>query len=188
MAIDQSTLREKAERYTNYQNKVFWESYNFNNTNNTFRSYTINPNKSAFLCHSHKDKELVKGLLVIFEESNLKLYVDWQDHSMPETPDGETAKKIKEKIESSDVFLFLATANSKASRWCPWEIGFADSSKKGIYIIPTFDENEMTYGNEYLELYSHIDSGTYKTSGRPGYFMRKPGKSAGYAISNANIL
>lgn len=175
MAISQSTLRSKAAIYSN--NKVFFESYEFSKSQK----------KKAFLCHSHKDEELVKGLLVIFEEAGLDLYVDWRDHSMPETPNGETARKIQEKIKSSDVFLFLATANSKASRWCPWEIGFADSSQKGIYIIPTAD-GYSTYGNEYLELYSHIDSGTYKIDGRPGYFMSKPGESIGYAISKTNIL
>lgn len=175
MAIYQSTLRSKAASYSRSRIKATCESYNFSKK------------KSAFLCHSHKDKELVKGLLVIFEEAGLDLYVDWQDHSMPETPNGETARKIQAKIKSSDVFLFLATANSKASRWCPWEIGFADSSQKGIYIVPTTD-GHGTYGNEYLELYSHIDSGTYKIDGRPGYFMTKPGESTGYAISNSNIL
>lgn len=174
MAISQSTLRIKAASYVRSQIKIACESYNFSKM------------KSAFLCHSHKDEELVKGLLVIFEEAGLDLYVDWKDHSMPETPNGETAWKIQEKIKNSDVFLFLATANSKASRWCPWEIGFADSSRKGIYIIPTGDGGS-TYGNEYLKLYPHIDSGTYKIDGQPGYFMRKPGESAGYAISNLNI-
>jgi hypothetical protein len=117
MAIHQSILRTKAASYT--RTKVMSEG-------NTFSA-----KKSAFLCHSHKDEELVKGLIVVFEEAGLDLYVDWRDHSMPETPNGVTAWKIQEKIKSSDVFLFLATANSKASRWCPWEIGFADSSQKG---------------------------------------------------------
>jgi len=175
MAISQSTLRSKAASYSRSRIKITCESYN------------LSKKKCAFLCHSHKDEELVKGLLVIFEEAGLDLYVDWRDHTMPDTPNGETARKIQEKIKSSDVFLFLATANSKASRWCPWEIGFADSSQKGIYIIPTAD-GYGTYGNEYLQLYSHIDSGTYKIDGRPGYFMTKPGESAGYAISNSNIL
>lgn len=174
MAISQSTLRNKAESYPRSKIQVACESYN------------SSKKKSAFLCHSHKDEELVKGLLVIFEEAGLDLYVDWKDSSMPESPNGETARKIQEKIKMSDVFLFLATASSKASRWCPWEIGFADSSQKGIYIIPTADGGG-TYGNEYLQLYSRIDSGTYEIDGRPGYFLSKPGESSGYAISNSNI-
>ena len=174
MAISQSILLNKARSYT--RSRFQTASERFNSINKT----------SAFLCHSHNDKELVMGLIVVFKEAGLDLYVDWKDHSLPETPNGETAREIKAKIKSSNVFLFLATANAKASRWCPWEIGFADSSEKGIYIIPTADGGG-TYGNEYLQLYSRIDSGIYEKDGSPGYFMLKPGETTGYAISNNNI-
>lgn len=170
MAISQSILRTKAASYT--LTKVMSEGY------------TFSAKKSAFLCHSHKDEELVKGLIVIFEEACLDMYVDWRDHSMPETPNGVTARKIQEKIKSSDVFLFLATANSKASRWCPWEIGFADSSKKGIYIIPTVDGGG-TYGNEYLQLYPKIDTGS--AGERSGYAIFQPGKDKGAWVSNSEL-
>ena len=123
-------------------------------------------------------------MLIIFEEAGLDLYVDWKDHSMPENPNGETARKIQEKIKSSDVFLFLATANSKASRWCPWEIGFADSSRKGIYIIPT-DDGGGTYGNEYLQLYPKIDSGT--AGDRSGYAVFRPGSDKGSWVSSSEL-
>jgi TIR domain len=171
MAINQSTLRSKAASYT--RTKVMGESY-----------YNFSQKKSAFLCHSHKDEELVKGLLVIFEEAGLDLYVDWRDHSMPETPNGVTAQKIQDKIKSSDVFLFLATANSKTSRWCPWEIGFADSSQKGIYIIPTAD-GYGTYGNEYLQLYPKIDNGS--AGERSGYAIFQPGSEKGPWVSSSEL-
>lgn len=48
---------------------------------------------------------------------------------MPERPNKETAQRIQGKIREIDYFLFLATENSGASRWCPWEIGYADSQK-----------------------------------------------------------
>ncbi|HNZ52568.1 MAG TPA: toll/interleukin-1 receptor domain-containing protein [bacterium] len=170
MAISQSSLREKAQRYSIKESVV----------------KTAAKIKTAFLCHSHRDEELVKGLIVILKESGINIYVDWQDHSMPATPNKETARKIQEKIKTSDIFLFLATSNSKASRWCPWEIGYADSSGKGIYIIPTSD-GDGTYGNEYLQLYPRIDSGQYKIGGKPGYFLSEAGEESGYAISNENL-
>ena len=176
MAIDQSTLRSKAYRY-------YSEAAN----SQKMASEGFSKMRTAFLCHSHLDDELVKGLLVVFKEAGVDLYVDWNDHSMPETPNGETARKIQGRIKSSDVFLFLATANSKASRWCPWEIGYADSSKKGVYVIPTSDGHN-TYGNEYLQLYPKIDKGVYQTDGRPGYFLTEATKSVGRAISNGNIV
>jgi len=172
MAISQSTLRSKAASYARSGMQFAFENYNFSKK------------KSAFLCHSHKDEELVKGLLVIFEEAGLDLYVDWQDHSMPDTPNGVTARKIQDKIKSSDVFLFLATANSKVSRWCPWEIGFADSSQKGIYIIPTADGYE-TYGNEYLQLYQKIDNGS--AGERSGYAIFQPRAEKGSWVSSSEL-
>lgn len=77
---------------------------------------------------------------------------------MPETPNRETARNIRQRIEQSNYFLFLATPNSLASRWCPWEIGVADGRKAydNIFVIPTRNGNNH-YGNEYVELYRRID-------------------------------
>ncbi|MCW5794343.1 MAG: toll/interleukin-1 receptor domain-containing protein [Nitrospira sp.] len=113
---------------------------------------------TVFLCHSHRDEELVKGLLALFEESGWSVYVDWADASMPDVPNRETADRIKRKIVDLNYFLFLATSNSISSRWCPWEIGYADGKKpiERILVLPTTD-GFKTYGNEYLQLYRHID-------------------------------
>jgi len=114
--------------------------------------------RTAFLCHSHKDATLVEGLLVLLQESGWNVYVDWKDASMPEIPNKETARNIRQRIEQANYFLFLATPNSLASRWCPWEIGVADGRKPSddILVIPT-RRGSTYYGNEYLELYRRID-------------------------------
>jgi hypothetical protein len=126
----------------------------------------------------------VDGLLALFEENGIDLYIDWKDHEMPESPNATTAKRIQDKIKSNDLFLFLATANSKASRWCPWEIGYGDSSKKRIYIIPTSDSYN-TYGNEYLELYPRIDQGSFET--RRGLAIFEPSKDNGQWATAATL-
>lgn len=120
--------------------------------------------KTAFLCHSHKDKDLAEGLQVIFQENGLKLYIDWQDSKMPDQPDKTTAQRIKSKINTLDLFIFLATPNSTESNWCPWEIGYADAKKdhKQIIIIVTTDNSGKFYGNEYLRLYRRISETTDK--------------------------
>jgi hypothetical protein len=153
VAISQRTLLNKVSSFRQYiyENKHVRSAYSVK--------------KSAFLCHSHKDEELVKGLLAYFEEAGIDIYVDWKDNEMPETPNGETARQIQSKIKSMGLFLFLATANAKDSRWCPWEIGYADSSNRSIFIIPTSD-GYNTFGNEYLELYPRIDEGSLE--GRTG--------------------
>lgn len=172
MSISQDHLREKA--------------YKFNSRQNIRSDYSYSSQKTAFLCHSHHDEELVKGLIVLFKEAGVDLYVDWKDSSMPNKPNRTTAVNIQARIKTSDIFIFLATANSKSSRWCPWEIGYADSSNKSIFIVPTSDYYG-NYGNEYLDLYPKIDTGVFKKDGRPGVFVTKVSESTGYAISNSNL-
>lgn len=114
---------------------------------------------TAFLCHSHKDRDLAEKMQQYFSSKGWNVYIDWKDASMPETPNRETADKIQERIKQSKWFLFLATANSMASRWCPWELGYSDGvkGKDSIIILPTNDSSGVTYGNEYMQLYRRID-------------------------------
>jgi hypothetical protein len=131
--------------------------------------------KTAFLCHSHRDADLAKGLVTLLTEAGWRIYIDWADTEMPETPDRETAKRIQQKIVELDFFLFLATANSMASRWCPWEIGYADGKKalERILLIPTTD-GVRTHGNEYLQLYRNVD-----LSNRDQLAVWNPGQTEG---------
>lgn len=113
---------------------------------------------TAFLCHAHKDRALVQGVINLFRKAGWRVYVDWMDGSMPSKPNRVTADKIKKRIRDLDYFLFLATSNSMDSRWCPWEIGYADPHKypEKLLIIPT-REGYSIHGSEYLELYRRID-------------------------------
>ena len=131
MAIKQRILLQKAAQYDRSLHESFAKgaSYNFSVQR-----------KTAFFCHSHHDRKMVEGFLAYFKENGVTLYVDWQDQDMPETPDQETAKRIQYKIRQCDFFFFLATQNSKDSKWCPWEIGYADSCGKDVRIIPTSDD------------------------------------------------
>jgi len=125
--------------------------------------------RSAFLCHSHRDADLAKGLQAFLQKHGWEIYIDWEDATMPDRPDRRTAIRIQEKIKSSEMFFFLATENSMASRWCPWEIGYADGVKDldRILIVPTMDSRGNTHGNEYLQLYRHLNDAK---SGGIGHF------------------
>lgn len=116
--------------------------------------------QTVFLSHSHKDSPLAKGLQGFLQSKGWRVYIDWEDTSMPSSPNRETAQKIKDKIIRLDWFLYLATANSASSRWCPWEIGYADGVKDidKIVIIPTRDSAGLKHGNEYLDLYRKVDA------------------------------
>jgi TIR domain len=126
IAID--TLRQAASRFTAVKARTMAEA----------RAQGL---QTVFLCHSHQDDLLVKGVITLLAEAGWRVYVDWADASMPETPTPETAARIKQKIVDMNYFLFLATANSTSSRWCPWEIGYADGKKQidRILILPTLE-------------------------------------------------
>lgn len=117
--------------------------------------------QTAFLCHSHVDRELALGVVELLRSSGWNVYVDWADASMPAKPDAETAARIKERIVRLHWFLFLAAANSMTSRWCPWEIGYADGRKPidRILVIPTV-EGFIAHGSEYLGLYRRGERAT----------------------------
>lgn len=113
--------------------------------------------QTAFLSHSHKDRVMAKGVQAFLQSQGWDVYIDWEDAEMPERPNRQTAARIKDKIVQLDWFMFLATQTSTASRWCPWEIGYADGKKniERIIILPTSD-GYSTYGSEYLDLYRHF--------------------------------
>lgn len=115
--------------------------------------------RTAFLSHSHHDAELVMGCIQLLEGIGWNVYVDWRDGEMPSVTNRLTAERIQRAIDSHDLFLFLATENSMRSRWCPWEIGYADAKKRHerIVVIPTTDSHGEAKGNEYLQLYRHVD-------------------------------
>ncbi|KLO61560.1 hypothetical protein AA671_01050 [Delftia tsuruhatensis] len=138
--------------------------------------------KRGFLCHSHKDRDLALGLQQWLKEQGMELYIDWLDPCMPDTPDGMTADRIRTIINGADVFLFLATKDSMTSRWCPWELGFADGVKRNeqIAVIATRDASGNYYGNEYLQLYRRIDQAT---AGNALYWYPKGTQSPQYMTS-----
>ena len=75
---------------------------------------------AIFLSHSHKDKDLIQPAIAFLRSHGVKVYVDWMDAGMPDVVNGDTAKKIKEKIHRRHKkFLVLVTENSKDSRWVP---------------------------------------------------------------------
>jgi hypothetical protein len=120
--------------------------------------------QTAFLSHSHKDADLAKGVQGFLKSHGWDVYIDWEDTAMPAVPDRTTANRIRTKIVELDWFLFLATDNSMASRWCPWELGYADGKKvhDRIMIIPTTNSYGVAYGNEYLQLYRQVTDTTDK--------------------------
>ena len=113
--------------------------------------------KTAFLSHSHLDQKRARGLQVLLAEQGWDVFIDWEHNTLDERPTKETATWLQRAIVRCDWLLYLATQNSAKSRWCPWEIGYADGKKSNasIVVVGTKDSGG-TYGSEYLDLYRRI--------------------------------
>jgi hypothetical protein len=146
--IKESYLREMAK---NYKLKNFAKSY--------IVKSKLQAKITIFLSHSHKDKKIAVGFQNILAQSGVFVYIDWQDSTLPVKPNRKTAEKIKEKIRNLGLFILLATNYALSSKWCPWEIGIADSFKgyESILIVPIVDALNEFRGSEYLQLYRRIE-------------------------------
>ncbi|MDP9314784.1 MAG: toll/interleukin-1 receptor domain-containing protein [Chloroflexota bacterium] len=139
-------------------------------SNSPYRSPYIESSKyrarvTIFLSHSHKDKDLVLGFInLLGSNSQISIYVDWQDSTMPRITNRETASAIKKRIDENHCFMILATKNAMESRWVPWEIGVADVKKawERIILVPIADPQGNFVGNEYLQLYQRLEITTLK--------------------------
>lgn len=136
-------------------------SYSSANENMTiFRS---KGNKyDLFLSHSFKDKELIFELRSLFNKAGYSVYIDWIDDENLDRSNvnGHTAKIIRSRIKECKGLSYIATSNIESSKWCPWELGFADGLLNQRTCILPIIENSDFNGQEYLGLYPYIDYAT----------------------------
>lgn len=160
----------------------------------TLRHEYATKKMTIFISHKHNDLEDLKGVIGFLEKNfNVKVYIDSQDASMPKTTSGDTAKRIKKKIETCEKFILLATDGAIESKWCNWELGYGDAQKYSTDCIALFPmkergEYDSEYkGNEYMEIYPHIvyrgGNDTYASGKKipDGYYVRYK-KEKGYNI------
>lgn len=113
---------------------------------------------SVFLSHCHQDKLEVEQAVVLLAKYDTAAYIDWLDDDMPKHTNFETAKKLKQKIQSCRKFILLATDNAIQSKWCNWELGYGDSTKNNnVVLLPIAASNLSWSGNEYLQIYPWIE-------------------------------
>ncbi|GEM_PF-199682 len=117
----------------------------------------------VFISHKHEDLEELKEILGFLEKNfNVKVYIDSRDPEMPDVTSGETAKRIKDRIDKCDKFILLATNKAIESKWCNWELGYGDAQKymgQDISLFPikgASNEGTEYKGNEYLAIYPYI--------------------------------
>jgi hypothetical protein len=123
-----------------------------------FKSESSYLKTKIFLSHKHDEKEFLEGAISLLKTYGVDVYIDWLDDEMPKTTSGQTAVRIKEKIEESHKFILLATEGAINSKWCNWELGLGDAAKyiNNIALLPIKKDNTDFSGSEYLEIYPYI--------------------------------
>lgn len=113
-----------------------------------------------FLTHSIKDSELILGLKNIIEDFGYSVYVDWlEDPQLDRSQvSKETARKLRERMNSSKSLFYVTTENTEDSKWMPWECGYFDGVKEKVAIVPIkkASTNNAFNGQEYLGLYPYV--------------------------------
>ena len=112
----------------------------------------------VFLSHSHHDRDIVEKVRLFLATLDTDVYVDWKDLSMPRITDSSTAQRIRDRIVECNKFIMLASNEALDSKWVPWELGYADSSKslQNIAVLPLVERYEEWKGSEYISIYPHI--------------------------------
>lgn len=144
------------------------------------RSQVLNENrqiffaKSAydiFLSHSYLDKSLVYTIVDLFNHAGYSVYVDWMvDAQLDRTNvTSDTAKALRDRMDTCHGLAYIATANISNSKWCPWELGYMDGKQNSrCAILPVLDSQTAVFsGQEYLGIYPYIDY--EKTANREQY-------------------
>jgi hypothetical protein len=138
----------------------------------------------VFLSHSMEDAELILGIKSIIEDLGYSVYVDWiNDTELDRNQvSKETAKKLKDRMNSSKSLFFVTTKNADNSRWMPWECGYFDGKKEKVAIVPVKEKsftNEYV-GQEYLGLYPYIIKHRAKNGNEMLYVLYNENDSESY--------
>ena len=122
------------------------------------KSLDEKPPATVFISHAHADTDLVEATRRFLASLGVTIYVDWEDPEMPSATSATTASTIKSKIKSLGKVVVLASMKAQASKWVPWELGFADASigLSRIAVLGVADNAANWEGAEYLGLYSSI--------------------------------
>lgn len=141
----------------------------------------------VFLSHSSLDKEALPKVIGFLKAQGAKVYIDKVDKELPKKTSAETGLKLKERISQCPKFIVLVTANSKNSRWIPWELGIADEKKKlpNIALLPDVGNqtNAEWPEQEYLGLYPRIVLNTFKGQVTPVWMVLDHHNNTGIELS-----
>ena len=114
-----------------------------------------------FLSHSYADKDAVRGLADMLEKDfKFSVYLDWAvdpalDRKMVNKA---TAEVLRNRLKRCKCLWYVISQGASASKWMPWETGYADGHIGKVAICPLVEGRQSAFkGLEYLSLYPYVD-------------------------------
>lgn len=142
------------------------------------RIYFTKNGYDIFLSHSYLDKSLVYTLVDLFNEAGYSVYVDWMVDTQLDRSriTAETARTLRERMDTCHGLAYISTANITNSKWCPWELGYMDGNKNGrCAILPILERDTSEFnGQEYLGIYPYIDYEQVSNSEKYEFWVNDP--------------
>lgn len=139
-----------------------------------------------FISHSYSDKSLILGLVELFNKAGHSVYVDWIDDPYLDrnAVNPKTAALLRTRMDACRGLAYIATTNTIVSKWCPWELGYADGAKNGrCVILPVLKSDSNFYrGQEYLGLYPYIDYAQIEDQGNYVFWVNDPVEKDKYIL------
>lgn len=112
-----------------------------------------------FLSHSSLDAVQVLGIYWILFQRGYSVYLDrvCDPHLNRATVNKATATTIRRRMTQCRSLFVATSANTTASQWVPWELGFTDGLTGKAAILPIVPEDTVTFGGlSYFELYPNV--------------------------------
>ena len=113
-----------------------------------------------FLSHRYVDAVAIVGLKDILIGLGYSVYVDWIDDAQLDRSkvNRATADLLRNRMKMCRALLFAVSSSSETSIWMPWELGYVDGKSGKVGVVPVVQSIEYNFnGQEYLQLYPHID-------------------------------
>ena len=107
----------------------------------------------VFLSHNSRDEEKIIEFYKKFNKKGQVVYIDWINDKYDlrrEWCNASTVDILKKRIKQSEVFVLYFSGETLNSRWCSWELGYADALGKKICIYFSEDINKKNIPKFYL--------------------------------------
>lgn len=113
-----------------------------------------------FLSHSTSDAEIILGVKGVLEDYGKSVYIDWLEDPQLDRANvtAANAEVIRMRMRQCKALVYVHTANSRSSKWMPWELGYFDGFNGAVAILPVTKNHQESYeGQEYLGIYPYLD-------------------------------